>query len=149
MIAVHEQIYSRDQYAQVSAKHLLTDVVDMLIKSYGSTVEVEYVIEDIDVSADTATPLALLANEVVTNSLKYALPHTQAGKITVTLKALSKRRACLMINDNGVGFDRENVHSGMGLGSSRGWCRSYRESLFTKGMAARPVRPRWLNKDGD
>ncbi|WP_426131429.1 sensor histidine kinase [Pararhizobium sp. PWRC1-1] len=114
MIAVHEQIYSRDQYAKVSAKHLLTAVVDMLVKSYGASVEVEYAIEDIDVSADTATPLALLANEVVTNSLKYAFPNAKGGKIQVTLKALSKRRACLVISDDGVGFDQENIHSGMG-----------------------------------
>lgn len=114
MISVHEQIYSRDQYAKVSAKHLLTAVVDMLVKSYGSSVEVEYAIEDIDVSADTATPLALLANEVVTNSLKYAFQNAQGGKIAVTLTALSNRRACLVISDDGVGFDQENMHSGMG-----------------------------------
>ena len=114
MIAVHEQIYSRDQYAKVSAKHLLTAVVDMLIKSYGSPVDVDYAIEDIDVTADTATPLALLTNEVVTNSLKYAFPDGRSGKIAVTLKALSEQRACLVIRDDGVGFDRDNTHSGMG-----------------------------------
>ncbi len=126
-------------------KTLLSDVVDMLVKSYGSSVEVECAIEDVDVSADTATPLALLANEVVTNSLKPALPHTQAGKITVTLKALSKRSACLVISDNCVGFDRENMHSGMRSRLIKGWCHSYRESLSTKGMAARPSRPRWTS----
>ncbi len=114
MISVHEQIYSRDQYSRVSARHLLTSVVDTLVKSYGSAVEVEYAINDIVVSADTATPLALLTNEVVTNCLKYAFPDGRSGRITVSLKTLSERRACLVIADNGVGFDRDSVRSGMG-----------------------------------
>lgn len=114
MVAVHEQIYSRDQYAKVSAKHLLTEVVSPLVKSYGTKVEVRYEIEDVVVSADTATPLALLANEVVTNSLKYAFPDARPGKITVSLRTLSARRACLEIRDDGIGFDRVNARSGMG-----------------------------------
>jgi two-component sensor histidine kinase len=114
MITVHEQIYGRDQFSKVSAKHLLTGVVDTVVRSYGSNVEVVYAVEDLDVSADTATPIALLANEVVTNSLKYAFPNGEHGQITLELRALTPRRACLIIRDNGIGFDHLGTRSGMG-----------------------------------
>jgi two-component sensor histidine kinase len=120
MIAVHEQIYSRDQFARVAARDLLPAVVGTLLRAYGDQVEAHYDIDDILISADNATPLALLANEVVTNSLKYAFPDGRAGRLTISMKAGEGRRACLTIADNGVGFDAANVRTGMGTRLIRG-----------------------------
>jgi two-component sensor histidine kinase len=120
MIAVHEQIYSRDQVARVSTVNLIPAIVDTLVKAYGDQVTVNYEIEDINVSADNATPVALLVNEVVTNSLKYAFPNDRKGKITISLRALSQFRACLVIADDGNGFDKAQAHSGMGTRLIRG-----------------------------
>lgn len=120
MIAVHEQIYSRDQFSQVSARTLIPAVVDTLLVASGDRVSVNYDIEDLAVSADHATPLALLANEVVTNALKYAFPDGRSGMISVSLKSLSDKRACLVIADDGVGFDKNSAVTGMGTRLIRG-----------------------------
>ncbi|WP_105383547.1 sensor histidine kinase [Neorhizobium alkalisoli] len=120
MIAVHEQIYSRDQFKNVSARDLIPAVVDTLLVACGDRVSVSYDIDDIAVSADHATPLALLANEVVTNALKYAFPSGHSGVIAISLKPLSSNRACLVVSDDGVGFDTAMATTGMGTRLIRG-----------------------------
>ena len=114
MIAVHEQIYRHDAFAQLCARDLLKSVVDKLVHAYGAPVVVDYDIDEMAVSADNATPLALLTNEVLTNALKYAFPEGRAGRISVALKAIGGRRARLSIGDDGVGFDPESIKQGMG-----------------------------------
>ena len=114
MVAVHEQIYRRDEFSLLCARDLLTSVTEKLIDAYGAPVVVSYDIEDIAVSADNATPLALLTNEVLTNALKYAFPPGREGQIWISLRRITDRRAQLIIRDNGVGFDLEGVQQGMG-----------------------------------
>jgi two-component sensor histidine kinase len=67
------------------------------------------------VSAEKATGLALLVNEVVTNAIKYAYPDGNEGGLWIALTAqenLGKSR--LTIRDEGVGFDISAVTSGTG-----------------------------------
>lgn len=120
MIAVHEQIYRRDQFARVSAQDLLPAVIGTLLRAYGDQVEASYDIDDILISADNATSLALLTNEVVTNSLKYAFRDGEAGRLGISMKRMDGRRACLIITDNGTGFDVASVNAGMGTRLIRG-----------------------------
>src|SRR5690606_41181369 len=67
-----------DRYAHRRALHSFptrrSSDLDKLVHAYGAPVTVDYDIDDIAVSTDNATPLALLTNEVLTNSLKYAFP---------------------------------------------------------------------------
>lgn len=114
MVAVHEQIYSRDQFTTLSTRDLIPAVVDKLLLACGDRVRVAYELENIDIAADHATPLALLTNEVVTNALKYAFPNGRSGVITVGLASLTNKRARLVIADNGIGFDKSAATKGMG-----------------------------------
>jgi two-component sensor histidine kinase len=66
------------------------------------------------VSDEQATALALLVNEVVTNSLKYAFSETQEGTITVSMRYADDDLIELVIADNGPGFDPADVAKGMG-----------------------------------
>lgn len=60
-----------------------------------------------------AIPMALIVNEAVTNSIKYAFPDGQAGEIYINFEQ-QDRLFCLTIEDNGVGMgDAENT-SGIG-----------------------------------
>ncbi|WP_337181007.1 histidine kinase dimerization/phosphoacceptor domain -containing protein [Shinella sp.] len=120
MVAVHEQIYRHDAFSRLCARDLLTSVVEKLVAAYGLPVAVDYDIDDIAVTSDNATALALLTNEVLTNSLKYAFPEGRAGHISIALKSLGARRARLVIRDDGVGFDPESARQGMGSRLIRG-----------------------------
>ena len=77
---------------------------------------VKYDLEAMEVDREHALPLGLVANEVVSNAMKYAFPDKVDGTIEVSLrKAEDGRMGILTIRDNGIGFDPE--HSAKGTGS--------------------------------
>ena len=57
---------------------------------------------------DTAIPLGMIINELVSNSLKHGFPHTIEGNVNVTL-GLDKNEFTLQISDDGIGFP-ENIN---------------------------------------
>ena len=120
MAAVHEHIYSFDQFADVEASAMLKSVISALVDTRARKVEVTYDLEPIVIEHDQATPLALVANEVVTNSLKYAFADGRMGKIRVELRKLEGGHAELVIADNGTGFDTSTSREGMGSKLIRG-----------------------------
>jgi two-component sensor histidine kinase len=120
MVAVHEQIYRHDEFSRLCARELLTSVVEKMVSAYGVPVTVDYDIDEIAVSTDNATPLALLTSELVTNILKYAFPDGREGRISIVLKRIGERRARFSIRDNGVGFDPQTARQGMGSRLIRG-----------------------------
>ena len=62
-------------------------------------------------SADCASSVALVVNELVQNALKYAFPSGQAGRIGIELH--SGRPLCqLNVWDNGVGFQADRPRPG-------------------------------------
>ncbi len=120
MIAVHEQIYDRDQFSAVSARHLIPSIVDRLICAYSDNVSVKYDIDDFDLTPDQATSIALLVNEVVTNSLKYAFSGGGRGNLEVEFRKDDRGPSLLRIADNGSGFDPSTARKGMGSRIIRG-----------------------------
>lgn len=132
MIAVHEQIYDRDQFNALSARDLIPSIVDKLVSAYSDNVSVRYDIGEFDLTPEQATAIALLVNEVVTNSLKYAFPDGRPGKLEIAFHKVSSRRSLLTICDNGVGFDTSTVRKGMGSRIIRGVVSQLRGSFEYK-----------------
>ncbi len=114
MIAVHEQIYRNDAFAMVELRNLIPAVVDKLVEAYEAPVEITYAIDAVEVSGDHATSIALLLNEVVTNSLKYACEDMVGLRLSISASATGRDRMTLTVSDNGNGFDPEAVPRGMG-----------------------------------
>ncbi len=62
-------------------------------------------IGNLTLSASQAIPIALIVNEAVTNSIKYAFPHNRKGEIFNSLSESEDRIIELEIADNGIGID--------------------------------------------
>lgn len=69
----------------------------------------------LNVDIATAVPLALIVNELLTNTLKYAFPDGRDGKVNITLKKNEKGNLNLVVADNGVG--KSGIVNGTGFGS--------------------------------
>ncbi|MGB6036144.1 MAG: sensor histidine kinase, partial [Cryomorphaceae bacterium] len=69
----------------------------------------------LELDIDTAVPLGLIANEILTNSLKYAFPEGRTGKIEIKLEKTPDDVLRLAIIDDGVGKGHTAV-GGTGFG---------------------------------
>jgi two-component sensor histidine kinase len=66
---------------------------------------------------DTAIPLGIIINELITNSLKYAFPGGREGNLSVSLKENNAKME-LKVLDDGIGLDEvepSNISFGMKL----------------------------------
>jgi two-component sensor histidine kinase len=75
-------------------------------------------VEDVMVDINTAIPLGLIVNELVSNSMKHAFPNEKSGEIYIEFKS-DKGKYTMVVADNGVGFpenyDIQNTDT-LGLG---------------------------------
>lgn len=112
---MHEQIYKHDAYAAIDAAELIRTVVSEALAAHDAQFTVEYHMSSQAVSAEKATSLALLVNEVVTNAIKYAYPSGHRGKLLVKLTLPdADGRTSLTIADHGIGFDTSSIQPGTG-----------------------------------
>lgn len=105
MALIHERLYSFSDLKNINFGEYVKSLVGDLFKNYAvstDTVKLEMAVEDVQMDVDTAIPIGLILNELVSNSLKYAFP---AGK--GTLKIVFKREdenLLLSVKDDGVGI---------------------------------------------
>jgi two-component sensor histidine kinase len=114
MSAVHEHIYRSNDFTNVRVKSYLETLIENIRASGDPRINVVEKLEDLAVDKDTATPLGLILNEVLSNAYKHAFPEGRFGIITVTLTKAGDDLGKLTIEDNGVGFDTSKPVKGIG-----------------------------------
>jgi two-component sensor histidine kinase len=100
----HERLYKNDDIEVIELGSYLRDVCsDLNLSVSGHAVDV--VAEDgIRVATDIAIPLVLIANELITNAVKYAYPARTEGKVQVVLARKGEGHIVLTVADDGVGM---------------------------------------------
>jgi two-component sensor histidine kinase len=73
--------------------------------------------EPIELDLDTAVPVGLIVNELITNALKYAFPNKQKGLIGIQLKPIANECLYLQVTDNGIGKTHSESVGNAGFGS--------------------------------
>ncbi len=106
---IHQKLYMGDELASVIMAEYIQDLTEHLLSSFGieERVKLEILTEVPPMDVDTAIPLGLIINELVTNSLKYAFPNNQVGHITIHLWINDQNELCLKCSDNGQGLPTE------------------------------------------
>ncbi|AKD56248.1 histidine kinase dimerization/phosphoacceptor domain -containing protein [Spirosoma radiotolerans] len=106
MAIIHQKLYQSDNLSQVNMQEYIHEIVDHLIESFDPQVHVQEKLDVANIQLDVtlATPLGLIINEAVTNSLKYAFPNQQTGSLVVGLKPIDSQSYLLTIVDDGVGL---------------------------------------------
>jgi len=70
----------------------------------GDRLRHELEIEAVELDMDTAIPLGLIANELVSNCLKHAFTGRPSGLVKVILRKYADRRFQLVVQDDGNGL---------------------------------------------
>jgi len=109
MALVHENLYQSHDLSHIDLWQYVQNLVEDLIYSYGvsSAIETEIEVPSIEVNLETAIPLGLIINEMVSNSIKHAFPDKK-GKIMVKLEIDSDENLILMVSDDGVGLPKDS-----------------------------------------
>lgn len=114
MIAVHEQIYQRDQYERVDVAPYAEKLIRDVASAYDTPVSLDLDLQDVVVDREQALPLGLIVNEVVSNAFKYAFAGRPSGRLTVVLRKEGDAFS-LIIRDDGPGLvDEAERRVGMG-----------------------------------
>ncbi|KQT54956.1 histidine kinase [Aureimonas sp. Leaf454] len=103
--AVHRRLYESKDIATFSLSDFISEISVGLVDSTGqSRVQLDLDLEPVEVAAPSASPLALLVNELLTNALKHAFPDGRCnGRIRVTMRS-ADGEATLTVEDDGVGL---------------------------------------------
>ena len=137
---LHERLYASSNFGEVDVDDYLRNLANDLQHLHsrpGITFEVAS--DDIVLDMEMASPLALIANELILNSLKHAFPAGQAGQVAVSFEyvrdsvpdgePLDNGLVSLRVEDNGVGVPSgqtlEELRS-MGLELVRLLCQQLR-----------------------
>jgi len=137
LATVHELLYaSADSAQEILMPTLLTAISDGLRQSFAemsNRVSLQITSDQILLSPDEAIPIALLANEVLTNAYKHAFPDGCAGMIAVNLSCVPESGIILRIMDSGVGMRSSGAESGLGVKLIRSFAAQLQASLvFSK-----------------
>jgi len=120
MAMIHEMLYMRENVSKIEYSSYVTELGDYLIKSTDHSqddIDFHVDIPDIQLGIDTAIPLGLLINEVITNSLKYGFEIGEKGRIEVNIRKGKDNNYVLRIGDDGKGFvDDINIRRPNSLG---------------------------------
>ncbi len=106
MAMIHEMLYSTGEFAFINYEQYLNQLIPKLvssIKGADSNITVHIAAQTVNLNIDTAIPLSLLINELITNSLKYAFPNGNEGCISIKINPYSGHYE-MNISDDGVGF---------------------------------------------
>lgn len=104
--SVHEMLLNTVDGKYVSLKLLLNKIRLNALSLVGSDKDITISVcgDDLCVEAAKATSIALVANELVTNSLKYAFTDIDSGRIDITVKS-GNLYSTISVEDNGKGFN--------------------------------------------
>ncbi|MEG4057150.1 MULTISPECIES: PAS domain S-box protein [unclassified Microcoleus] len=118
MALIHEKLYRSTNLAQINFGEYLQDLVSNLFHSYNisnNRIQLQVLAEPISLNLETATPCGLIANELVSNTLKHAFPDGTTGTVSVECYQTADREINLLVKDNGIGFpqnlDFRKTHS--------------------------------------
>ncbi|WP_164888494.1 MASE3 domain-containing protein [Methanosarcina sp. MSH10X1] len=126
MALIHEELYQGKDMETLEFSAYLHRLTGDLIKSYNSgnrKISLKLQLEQVYLGMDTAVPLGIIVNELVSNSLKHAFPAGEGGEVHISLFALkdsngedvrgtgckneAPQEFILIVADNGTGIPED------------------------------------------
>ena len=113
MAIIHQNLYQEENLTGVETKVYFEKLIQSLVDSYNvsdTEITVDMEIEPINLDVDTMIPIGLIANELISNAIKYAFPSRKDARIEVKLFEKDDQLH-LQVSDNGIGLPPEWEHS--------------------------------------
>ena len=119
MALIHQKLYQQDNIQGIYMPEYIDNLTSSLLSSYkvsNDKIHIKKEVDTINLDIDTAIPLGLILNELLTNSLKYAFVDRKEGTLQIKLTEIDKK-LILEVSDDGVGMknDEEGNKNSFGL----------------------------------
>ncbi len=125
MAFIHESLYQKEDFSEVNFSEYLQNLCNNLKYSYMSpdrNILLQFDIEEISLSLDSAIPCGLIVNELVSNCFKYAFKDKKKGVIKVSLSKDQNNKKILTVNDSGCGLPKDlDIETNDSLGLQLVW----------------------------
>jgi PAS domain S-box-containing protein len=106
MALIHERLYRSKDLKRIDFGDYIRTLAIDLFHTYvpdPNRIKLNLNLENIMVDINTAVPLGLIVNELVTNSMKHAFGGGESGEIKVQFYS-EDENLVLKVSDNGIGF---------------------------------------------
>jgi len=116
---IHQKLYQGDNLGNIEMKDYFFNLGEGILDTFNADdkVKIECAMEQLELDVDTAVPIGLIVNELLTNALKYAFPENSKGNISISLSKSNAETLTLKVVDNGVGKIIGLAPKGTGFGS--------------------------------
>ena len=97
MALVHEKLYQSEDMVSVDFADYIKDLSDYLFHSYSvgsGRVSLKLDVDNVFLGMDTAVPLGIITNELVSNALKHAFSKGEDGEICIQLHKNGRAALC-------------------------------------------------------
>lgn len=105
MAMIHEKLYRTHSFSEINFNKYIEKLVYDILFTYETefgSIKTYFEMDEINLNMDTAIPLGLLTNELITNIVKHAFPNSN-GTITIKLKSAGDKLE-FIIADDGIGI---------------------------------------------
>ena len=117
-VSLTYEMLSRSDSDAVNVKYLLTKLTENLhnyMLTLQPTISITIEGDNVKLPANLASTVALIVNELLQNSLKYAFFGRKSGEIHIQIQR-GDDFSTLVVSDNGCGYDLNAAPVGTGLG---------------------------------
>lgn len=116
---IHQKLYQGKNLGSIEMKDYFINLSEGILDTFNAEdrVKIECAMDQLELDVDTAVPIGLIVNELLTNALKYAFPEDQEGVINISLEKDPHHNLKLEVKDNGIGKTKGVAPIGTGFGS--------------------------------
>ena len=116
MSLIHQKLYQNEDLQVIDMSIYLEEFIGYLKDSFDAQ-KIDFIIQvdPVQLNLQQAIPVALIINEGVTNSIKYAFENKSDPKICISMTE-TEEHVKLTITDNGWGFELKEEDEGKSLG---------------------------------
>ncbi|MDP9081656.1 MAG: ATP-binding protein [Bacteroidota bacterium] len=110
MSLIHQKLYQSEDIQTIDMAIYIPELIQYLKDSFDNSNNIDFNVKVVQVNLDAsiAIPVALIINEALTNSIKYAFPGNVHGAISVSLQEEGESLK-LELTDNGIGMKKKSI----------------------------------------
>jgi two-component sensor histidine kinase len=118
MVLIHQRLYNKDEMVGINTENYFNDLVKDIIESHQfkkEPISYTFDVEPLVLDIETITPIGLILNELIVNTLKHAFETVDSNSNILVKFEKQDDQLILKVIDNGKGFEGEIKSTSFGI----------------------------------